>query len=150
MLRFLCLRQLEVKLCVCENRVGWLVAWGLHECMLGCFSAVWILPFTLLYLHAYHVTLQRRPPLQLKITERKSRVRNTIVLLFSFTFICTSHPHSPISRKTSIPMPPAHACTCTTGADITQSEWRHSQNGTFEEGCRGGEPCPVTHSVDWG
>ena len=37
-----------VKLCVCENRYGWLVASGLHECMLVCFSAVRILPFTLL------------------------------------------------------------------------------------------------------
>ena len=27
---------------------GWLVAWVLYECMLVRFSAVWILPFTLL------------------------------------------------------------------------------------------------------
>ena len=34
--------------CVCENRVGWLVAWGLCGRMLIRFSAVWLLPFTLL------------------------------------------------------------------------------------------------------
>ena len=33
---------------VCENRDGWLVAWGLCGCMLIRFSAVWLLPFTLL------------------------------------------------------------------------------------------------------
>ena len=33
---------------VCENRDGWLVAWGLCGCMLISFSAVWLLPFTLL------------------------------------------------------------------------------------------------------
>ena len=32
---------------VCENRDGWLVAWGLCGCMLIRFSAVWLLPFTL-------------------------------------------------------------------------------------------------------
>ena len=33
---------------VCENRDGWLVAWGLCGCMLICLSSVWLLPFTLL------------------------------------------------------------------------------------------------------
>ena len=33
---------------VCENRDGWLVAWGLCGCMLIRFSPVWLLPFTLL------------------------------------------------------------------------------------------------------
>ena len=34
--------------CVCENRDGWLVAWGLCGSMLIRFSTVWLLPFTLL------------------------------------------------------------------------------------------------------
>ena len=29
---------------VCENRDGWLVAWGLCGCMLIRFSGVWLLP----------------------------------------------------------------------------------------------------------
>ena len=33
---------------MCENHVGWLVAWGLCGCTLIRFSAVWLLPFTLL------------------------------------------------------------------------------------------------------
>ena len=33
---------------VCENRDGWLVAWGLCGSMLIRFSTVWLLPFTLL------------------------------------------------------------------------------------------------------
>ena len=33
---------------VCENRDGWLVAWGLCGGMLIRFSTVWLLPFTLL------------------------------------------------------------------------------------------------------
>ena len=33
---------------VCENRDGWLVAWGLCGCMPIRFPAVWLLPFTLL------------------------------------------------------------------------------------------------------
>ena len=33
---------------VCENRDGWLVERGLYGCMLIHFSAVWLLPFTLL------------------------------------------------------------------------------------------------------
>ena len=33
---------------VCDNRDGWLVAWGLCGCMLGRFSTMWLLPFTLL------------------------------------------------------------------------------------------------------
>ena len=37
-----------LRLCVCDNRDGWLVAWGLCGCMLSCFSTVWFLPFTLL------------------------------------------------------------------------------------------------------
>ena len=37
-----------VMLCVCENSDGWLVAWGMCECRLVRFSAVWILAFTLL------------------------------------------------------------------------------------------------------
>ena len=37
-------------LCVCDNRNGWLFAWGLCWCMLIRFSIVWLLPFTLLYL----------------------------------------------------------------------------------------------------
>ena len=38
------------RLSVCENSDGWLVAWGLCECMLIRFSTVWLLPkaFTLL------------------------------------------------------------------------------------------------------
>ena len=36
-----------VRLCVCENRDGWLVAWDLCGCMLICFSTVWLLRFTL-------------------------------------------------------------------------------------------------------
>ena len=35
---------------MCENRDGWLVAWGLCRCMLIRFSTVWLLPFTLLLL----------------------------------------------------------------------------------------------------
>ena len=35
-------------LCVCDNRDGWLVAWGLCRCMPSRFSTVWLLPFTLL------------------------------------------------------------------------------------------------------
>ena len=31
-----------------ENSDGWLVAWGLCECMLVSSFAVWLLPFTLL------------------------------------------------------------------------------------------------------
>ena len=37
-----------LSLCVCENRDGWLVACGLCGCMLILFSAVWLVPFTLL------------------------------------------------------------------------------------------------------
>ena len=37
-------------LCVCEKRDGWLVAWGLCECMLIRSSIVWLLPSTLLKL----------------------------------------------------------------------------------------------------
>ena len=33
---------------VCENRDGWLVAWGLCGCMLIRFSTLLLLPFTLL------------------------------------------------------------------------------------------------------
>ena len=33
---------------VCENRDGWLFAWGLCGSMLIRFSTVWLLPFTLL------------------------------------------------------------------------------------------------------
>ena len=39
-----------LSLCVCENRDGWLVAWGLCWCMLIRFFAVGLLPFTLLEL----------------------------------------------------------------------------------------------------
>ena len=38
---------------VCENRDGWLVAWGLCGSMLIRFSTVWLLPFTLLLLLAH-------------------------------------------------------------------------------------------------
>ena len=41
-------QNLHVFMGVCENRDGWLVAWGLCGCMLIRFSAVWLLPFTLL------------------------------------------------------------------------------------------------------
>ena len=34
---------------MCENRDGWLVAWGLCGCMLIRSSTAWLLPFTLLY-----------------------------------------------------------------------------------------------------
>ena len=33
---------------VCDNRDGWLVAWGLCGCMMSRSSTVWLLPFTLL------------------------------------------------------------------------------------------------------
>ena len=35
-------------LCVCDNRDGWLVAWGFCGCVLSRFSTVRLLPFTLL------------------------------------------------------------------------------------------------------
>ena len=41
-------RKPSCSLGMCENRDGWLVAWGLCGCMLIRFSAVWLLPFTLL------------------------------------------------------------------------------------------------------
>ena len=40
--------QLYIYLCVCETSDGWLVAWGLCECVLLRSSAVWLLPVTLL------------------------------------------------------------------------------------------------------
>ena len=36
-----------VRLCVRDNSDGWLVAWGLRECMLIRSYTVWLLPFTL-------------------------------------------------------------------------------------------------------
>ena len=39
-----------LSLCVCENRDGWLVAWGLCGCVLIRFTTAWLLPFALLYL----------------------------------------------------------------------------------------------------
>ena len=45
----LCIKSV-LGLCVCDNRDGCLVAWGLCGCMLSRFSTVWLLPFTLLYL----------------------------------------------------------------------------------------------------
>ena len=35
-----------VRLCVCEKSDGWLVAWGLCECMLMRSPMVWLLTFT--------------------------------------------------------------------------------------------------------
>ena len=42
------LAESVLSLGVCGNRDGSLVAWGLCGCMLIRFSAVWLLPFTLL------------------------------------------------------------------------------------------------------
>ena len=44
------LHECLLGLYVCDNRDGWLVAWGLCGCMLSRFSTVWLLLFTLLYL----------------------------------------------------------------------------------------------------
>ena len=41
-------RYLQLRVGVCENRDGWLVAWGLCGSMLIRFSTGWLLPFTLL------------------------------------------------------------------------------------------------------
>ena len=40
-----CIAESVLSLGVCENRDGWLVAWGLRGCMLVRFSAVWLLSF---------------------------------------------------------------------------------------------------------
>ena len=47
-MHYMALAEFVLSLGVCDNRDGWLVAWGLCGCLLIRFSAMRLLPFTLL------------------------------------------------------------------------------------------------------
>ena len=57
---------------MCENRDGWLVAWGLWGCMLIRFPTVWLLPFEISLFCNYNKPSNTQEPKQRPTQQRSS------------------------------------------------------------------------------